>query len=53
MDVYRVLPQHVLLGLAAQELAKKLQKIEHVRIEPDTLKNLLTGLVKQPLELGQ
>ncbi len=44
MAVYRELPQHVLLGLAAQELAGKLQKIEHVRIEPDTLKNLLAGL---------
>ncbi len=44
MAVYRDLPQHVFLGLAAQELAGKLQKIEHVRIEPDTLANLLAGL---------
>jgi regulator of protease activity HflC (stomatin/prohibitin superfamily) len=44
MAVYRELPQHVLLGLAAQELAGKLQKIEHVRIEPDTLKHLLANL---------
>jgi len=46
MTVYRDLPQHVLLGLAAQELAGKLQKIEHIRIEPDTLANLLAGLTR-------
>jgi regulator of protease activity HflC (stomatin/prohibitin superfamily) len=44
MAIYAPLPQHVLLGLAAQELARKLQSIEHVRIEPDTLQNLLAGL---------
>lgn len=46
MAIYRELPQHVLLGLAAQELASKLQKIEHVRIEPDTLANLMAGLTR-------
>lgn len=54
MAVYRELPQHVLLGLAAQELASKLQKIEHVRIEPDTLKHLLAGLaVTLPAATGR
>ena len=54
MDIYRALPQHVLLGLAAQELARKLQKIEHVRIEPDTLRNLLAGLnLRLPAEQGR
>ena len=54
MAVYRELPAHVLLGLAAQELAGKLQKIEHVRIEPDTLKHLLGHLtLKLPAESGR
>jgi regulator of protease activity HflC (stomatin/prohibitin superfamily) len=47
MAVYRELPAQVLLGLAARELAGKLKSIEHVRIEPDTLKNLLSGLALQ------
>ncbi len=51
MAVYRDLPQTVLLGLAARELAGKLQKIEHVRIEPDTLANLVAGLAR-PAALG-
>jgi SPFH domain / Band 7 family len=46
MAIYRDMPQQVLLGLAAQELAQKLQKIEHVRIEPDSLKQLVQGLGK-------
>jgi hypothetical protein len=44
MLVYRELPQHVLLGLAAREFASKLEKIEHLRVEPDTLAHLLRGL---------
>lgn len=49
--IYRDYPQSVLLGLAARELAAKLEKVEHVRIEPDTLKHLLAGLVR-PLPPG-
>jgi SPFH domain / Band 7 family len=37
MDVVRDLPHHVLLGLAARELAGKLEKIEHVSVTPDLL----------------
>jgi regulator of protease activity HflC (stomatin/prohibitin superfamily) len=44
MEIYRAMPQEVLLGLAAQELAGKLHTIEHVRIEPDSLKQLFAGL---------
>jgi hypothetical protein len=44
MAIYRDMPQAVLLGLAAQEAASKLSSIEHVRIEPDSLKHLAQGL---------
>jgi hypothetical protein len=37
VDVYRDLPAQVLMGLAAQELAGKLQAIEHLNITPDML----------------
>lgn len=45
MDVYRELPSHVLLGMAAQELAGKLQRIEHLNLTPDLFGGLLTNLV--------
>jgi regulator of protease activity HflC (stomatin/prohibitin superfamily) len=45
MDVYRQMPTNVMLGLAAQELASKLQKIEHLTLSPDMLGPLLTNLV--------
>jgi regulator of protease activity HflC (stomatin/prohibitin superfamily) len=45
MDVYRDLPASVMLGLAAQELAGKLNKIEHLTLSPETFGPLLTNLV--------
>ncbi|MBL4689374.1 MAG: band 7 protein, partial [Nannocystaceae bacterium] len=37
MEIYRDLPVSVTLGLAARELAGKLQKIEHLNLSPDIL----------------
>ena len=45
MDVYRSMPPAVLAGLAAQELAGKLQRIEHLNITPDLLGPILSNLV--------
>lgn len=45
MDIYRDLPTEVLLGLAARELAGKLERIEHLNLAPDTLSPLLTSLM--------
>jgi hypothetical protein len=39
--VYRDLPPAVLLGLAARELAAKLETIEHVNVTPDLLASLM------------
>jgi regulator of protease activity HflC (stomatin/prohibitin superfamily) len=41
MEIYRSLPPATLLGLAARELAGKLQKIEHLNLSPDLLGSLL------------
>jgi regulator of protease activity HflC (stomatin/prohibitin superfamily) len=46
MDIYRLLPAHVLVGLAAQELARKLEKIEHLSVAPELLSPLLTKLLR-------
>jgi regulator of protease activity HflC (stomatin/prohibitin superfamily) len=46
MAVYRDLPQSVLLGLAAQELAGKLQRIEHLNITPELLGPLFSELLQ-------
>lgn len=46
MDVYRDLPTEVMFGLAAQKLAGKLQRIEHLSLTPDLLGGLLTNLVQ-------
>ncbi|MCC6557960.1 MAG: band 7 protein [Polyangiaceae bacterium] len=46
MDVYREAPPSVLLGLAAQELAGKLQRIDHLNIGPDALGPMLQGLLE-------
>ena len=46
IDVYRELPSHVLMGLAAKELAGKLQKIEHLNVSPELLGPMLTSLVQ-------
>ncbi len=44
VDIYRELPTHVTLGLAAREFAEKLQSIEHLNITPDLLGPLLGDL---------
>jgi regulator of protease activity HflC (stomatin/prohibitin superfamily) len=41
MDIYRDLPQAAMWGLAARELAGKLQKIEHLNLGPEVLGPLL------------
>jgi len=41
VDIYATLPPAVMLGLAAQEFAKKLSSIEHLNITPDVLSTLL------------
>jgi regulator of protease activity HflC (stomatin/prohibitin superfamily) len=41
MDIYRNLPPAALMGLAARELAGKLQSIEHLSLTPDILGSLL------------
>jgi regulator of protease activity HflC (stomatin/prohibitin superfamily) len=42
--IYRELPPAVLMGLAAQELAGKLDTIEHVNITPDLLAGVLGAM---------
>ncbi len=46
MAIYRDFPTERLLGLAAQRLAGKLQRIEHINLTPDLLGGLLTNLVE-------
>lgn len=46
MDIYRNMPANVMLGLAAHELAGKLQRIEHLNIAPEMLGPLLGNLVR-------
>ncbi|MDK2760470.1 MAG: band 7 protein [Sphingopyxis sp.] len=46
--VYRDLPPAILLGLAAQELAGKLETIEHVNVTPDLLAAVLGEFRKAP-----
>jgi regulator of protease activity HflC (stomatin/prohibitin superfamily) len=46
--VYRDLPPAILLGLAAQQLAGKLETIEHVNITPDLLATVLGEFRKTP-----
>ncbi|WP_200910648.1 hypothetical protein [Sphingomonas sp. Leaf230] len=41
MTIYRDLPPGVMLGLAARELAGKLDTIEHLNITPDLLATVL------------
>lgn len=45
MDIYRELPTQVMVGLAAQELASNLKRIDHLNLSPDALGPLLTNLV--------
>lgn len=46
MDIYKELPSSVMLGLAAQELARKLQRIDHVNLTPELLAPLLGNLIE-------
>jgi regulator of protease activity HflC (stomatin/prohibitin superfamily) len=46
--IYRDLPPAILLGLAAQQLAGKLETIEHVNITPDLLATVLGEFRKTP-----
>ncbi len=43
--IYRDLPTGVLLGLAARELAGKLERIDHLNLNPDGLAGLLESLM--------
>lgn len=45
MAIYRDFPADRLLGLAAQQLAGKLERIEHLNLSPDILGSMLTSLV--------
>ncbi|HEY6255318.1 MAG TPA: SPFH domain-containing protein [Xanthobacteraceae bacterium] len=44
--IYRDLSAHVLLGLAARELAGKLTKIDHLNVSPDLVGTVLRELAK-------
>lgn len=44
VDLHRDLPVSVSLGMAARELATKLERIDHLNISPDGLKALLESL---------
>jgi hypothetical protein len=46
MEIYRAMPSSAMLGLAAQELAGKLEKIEHLSVTPELLGPLFTQLVQ-------
>lgn len=46
MDVYRDLPATVMLGLAARELAAKLQRIDHLSLSSETMGPLLQTLLQ-------
>lgn len=48
ISAYRDVPPAVLLGLAAQQLAGKLETIEHVNITPDLLATVLSEFRKSP-----
>lgn len=45
---WRGVPSEVMLGLAAQSVASKLQSIEHLTITPDTLSDMIGKLVRRP-----
>jgi len=46
MAIYKDIPSAVMLGLAARELAGKLDKIEHLNITPDTFGTALSDLLE-------
>lgn len=45
IGIYRDLPSNVLLGLAARELAGKLERIDHLNVSPDGLSGLIQNLM--------
>jgi regulator of protease activity HflC (stomatin/prohibitin superfamily) len=56
MDIYRNLPPQVLLALAAQQLAGKLQRIDHLNLSPDALGSTISALMQagtRRLERGE
>ncbi len=46
IDVYRDLPVGVLMGLAARELATKLERIDHINLAPDLVTPILGDLLR-------
>ncbi len=46
MDIHRSLPPFVIFGLAAQKLAGKLERIDHLSLSPDSFGPLLTNLLR-------
>jgi regulator of protease activity HflC (stomatin/prohibitin superfamily) len=46
MNIHRELPPVVLFGLAAQELASKLKRIDHLNLAPDSFGPLLHSLMR-------
>jgi regulator of protease activity HflC (stomatin/prohibitin superfamily) len=50
MDVYRDLPASVMMGLAAQELAGKLTRIDHLNVSPEMFGPMLADLMKAGTE---
>lgn len=56
MGIYRELPSSVLFALAAQELASKLRRIDHLNLAPDALGPTLSALLQagtRRLERGE
>lgn len=53
IDIYRALPPATMMGLAARELAGKLQSIEHLNVSPDLLGSLLERLIQHKLAEGK
>ena len=48
MEVFRELPPHVLLGLAAREFAGKLDTIEHLNVTPELLASVMREFAVRP-----
>ncbi len=46
LEIYRTLPTGVIMGLAAQSLAQKIESIDHVNVTPELFGTLLTDLVR-------
>ncbi len=50
IQIYRDLPASVMMGLAARELAGKLETIEHLNVSPELLGPMLTQLIRAGTE---